>query len=493
MSSERSSEARGSGRELRELRGARLLVVDDEASLREMLEILLRDRGAEVTLAEDGRAAIALLERERFDTVVTDISMPGATGHDVLDHVRREQPEVPVVMMTAVAKDLADAVAAIKRGAFDYIQKGHFNNDEFLRRVNNAVERKRLREENLRLKDQLADQGQGPVIVGRSDRMSDILSVVERVAPTGSAVLITGESGTGKELIARALHRNSERTGRFLTVNCGAFPDELLESELFGHAKGAFTGAIAARRGLFEECDGGTLFLDEVAEMSAAMQVKLLRVLQEGTFRPVGTAEEGSADVRVVAATNRDLEEMVREGSFREDLYYRINVIPIHVPPLRERREDIQGMVSHFVALFSAEMRKDIRQVTPGALELLETYAWPGNVRELKNVVERAIALAPSDVLDETTLPERVRVRATADGRARPPRREDVLPAGVRLDDHLDDVRRRCIEVALAETGGNQTRAAERLRITFRALRYYVQKYGLKASPGGAGSDGTSA
>jgi DNA-binding NtrC family response regulator len=392
-------------------------------------------------------------------------------------------------MMTAVAKDLADAVEAIKRGAFDYIQKGFFNNDEFLRRVSNAVGYSRLREENLRLRGQLEDRKRQPVIIGRSARMASILSVVERVAPTGSAVLITGESGTGKELIARALHFNSMRRGKFLTVNSGAFPDDLLESELFGHARGAFTGAVADKRGLFEEADKGTLFLDEVGEMSPAMQVKLLRVLQEGSLRPVGMAEERSVDVRIITATNRDLEEMVREGEFREDLYYRINVIPIHVPPLRERREDIQGMVTHFVAAFSADMDKHIRQVTPAAMELLERYPWPGNVRELKNVIERAIALATTDVLDEATLPEGVRTgrphQRQAQGPALP-----RLPEGVRLDDYLDDIRKACIEEALATTIGNQTKAAERLRITFRALRYYVQKYGVWGGSGGAGEGG---
>ena len=469
-----------------DLEGAVLLLVDDEESLRDVLSILLRSQGAEVVQAVEGRQAIELLSKRRFDAVITDISMPIMDGHAVLKHVRQACPEVPVIMMTAVAKDIADAVAAIKAGAFDYIQKGYFNNDEFLRRVSNAVERKRLREENLRLKNQLADR-RTPMIVGQSERMADILSVVERVAPTSSTVLITGESGTGKELIARALHHNSGRQGRFLTVNCGAFPDDLLESELFGHAKGAFTGAVAAKRGLFEEADTGTLFLDEVGETSPAMQVKLLRVLQEGTFRPVGTTDERRTDVRIVTATNRDLEEMVREGAFREDLYYRINVIPIHVPPLRERREDIQGMVRYFVAANCAQMNKEIRQVTPRALELLEGHAWPGNVRELKNVIERAIALATTDVLDEGMLPERLRegpaVELASEAGAFP-----RVPEGMRLDDYLDDIRKRCIEEALAETGGNQTRAAESLRITFRALRYYVQKHGIRAGGGGEGS-----
>ena len=341
--------------------------------------------------------------------------MPVMDGHELLRQVRSSHPEVPVIMMTAVNKDIADAVQAIKEGAFDYIQKGFFNNEEFLRRVVNAVERKRLREENLRLKNRLAGGAGGSIIVGRSERVQAILSVVDRVAPTGSTVLITGESGVGKELVAQALHRNSGRKGAFLTVNCGAFPDELLESELFGHARGSFTGAVADKRGLFEEADGGTLFLDEVGEMSTAMQVKLLRVLQEGTFRPVGTTEERSASVRIVTATNRDLESMVQEGEFREDLYYRINVIPIHVPPLRERAEDIQAMVAHFVSEFSADMGKDIRQVTAEALEALERYAWPGNVRELRNVIERSLALATSDVLDREILPERVREGRAAD------------------------------------------------------------------------------
>jgi DNA-binding NtrC family response regulator len=480
--------AEGRGNEPRGLTGARFLVADDE-SFRDVLAILLRGAGADVTTAQDGRAAIDLLGEAgsaRFDVVITDISMPRADGHEVLRHVRQHAPELPVIMMTAVAKELADAVDAIKSGAFDYIQKGGtFSNDEFLRRVSNAVELKRSREENLRLKRRLGDDRRRPVIVGSSERMSAILRVVERVAPTGSAVLVTGESGVGKELVALALHHNSGRKGRFLTVNCGAFPDELLESELFGHARGAFTGAVTARKGLFEEADKGTLFLDEVGEMSPAMQVKLLRVLQEGTFRPVGTSEERSADVRVICATNRDLDEMIREGTFREDLYYRVNVIPIHVPPLRERREDVQVMARHFVALFSAEMGKDIRQVTPGAMEILERWSWPGNVRELRNVIERAIALATSDVLDEDTLPERVREGRALARQDEAAEHELALPEDQRLDDFLDEIRKRLIVGALAETGGNQTRAAERLRITFRALRYYVQKYGLRTASAG--------
>jgi DNA-binding NtrC family response regulator len=471
------------------LEDARLLIVDDEESLRDMLSILLAGCGAETSTAGNGRQALSLLESRSFDAIITDISMPVMDGHELLRQVRASHPEVPVIMMTAVNKDIADAVQAIKEGAFDYIQKGFFNNEEFLRRVVNAVERKRLREENLRLKTRLAAEGGAPMIVGRSERVQAILSVVDRVAPTGSTVLITGESGVGKELVAQTLHRNSGRTGPFLTVNCGAFPDDLLESELFGHARGAFTGAIGDKRGLFEEADGGTLFLDEVGEMSPAMQVKLLRVLQEGTFRPVGTTEERSTSVRIVTATNRDLEAMTRENEFREDLYYRINVIPIHVPPLRDRAEDIQAMVAHFVATLSADMDKDIRQVTPEALEALERYSWPGNVRELRNVIERSLALATSDVLDYETLPERVR-----EGRMAAPAASSVaavdegLPEGLRLDDYLDDIRRRCIQAALKDCGGNQTRAAERLQVTFRSLRYYVQKYGLR--PGTSSGDG---
>jgi len=465
------------------LEDARVLVVDDEESLRDMLSILLQGSGAEARTAANGQEALALLERRSFDAIITDISMPVMDGHELLRQVRSSHPEIPVIMMTAVNKDIADAVQAIKQGAFDYIQKGFFNNEEFLRRVVNAVERKRLREENLRLRNRLAGGTGAPIIVGRNERMQSILSVVDRVAPTGSTVLITGESGVGKELVAQALHRNSGRKGQFLTVNCGAFPDELLESELFGHARGAFTGAVADKRGLFQEADGGTLFLDEVGEMSPAMQVKLLRVLQEGTFRPVGTTEERSADVRIVTATNRDLESMVREGEFREDLYYRINVIPIHVPPLRERADDVAAMVAHFVAGFSADMGREIHQVTPEALEAMERYPWPGNVRELRNVIERSLALATSEVLDYETLPERVRegrvAAPEASGQAAP---DEGLPEGLRLDDYLDDIRRRCIQRALEESGGNQTRAAERLEVTFRSLRYYVQKYGLRPS-----------
>ena len=468
----------------RDLEGSRFLVVDDE-SFRDVLAILLREAGAEVITAVDGRDAIDALSRERVDAVITDISMPRADGHAVLRHVRTALPEVPVLMMTAVATELGDAVDAIKSGAFDYIQKGGtFNSEEFLRRAGNAVELKRSRDENLRLKSRLGDERR-PFIVGNSERIAEILRIVQRIAPTGSAVMVTGESGTGKELIARTIHLNSGRTGRFLTVNCGAFTDELLESELFGHSRGAFTGAVSARRGLFEEADKGTLFLDEVGETSQAMQVKLLRVLQDGTFRPLGTSEERSSDVRLITATNRDLDEMLREGSFREDLFYRINVIPVHLPPLRERREDIPLMVGHFVSAFAASMGKDTRGVTPGVMEILERYAWPGNVRELRNVIERAMALALGDVIDEAALPERVRQGTAASRMEDAASTEATLPEGVRLDDFLDEVRRRCIEAALRTSGGNQTRAAEILRITFRSMRYYVQKYGIKTGASG--------
>ncbi|MEM7249316.1 MAG: sigma-54 dependent transcriptional regulator [Acidobacteriota bacterium] len=471
---------------------ARVLVVDDEPGLRTMLKILFESSGARVQTAEDGRAALKQLGSGGFDAVVTDISMPGMNGHELLAHLVQEQPELPVVMMTAVNNDIADAVEAIKRGAFDYIQKGFFNNDELVRRVANAVERKRLREENLRLRVQLEGAKQGGEIIGSSSRMMEILSVVSRVAPTEATVLITGESGTGKELVARSLHEGSGRSGRFLTINCGAFPDELLESELFGHEKGAFTGAVAAKRGLFEEADGGTLFLDEAGETSPAMQVKLLRVLQEGTFRPVGSTQERGSEVRIVAATNRDLEEMVREGTFREDLYYRINVIPIHLPPLRERRGDIQGMVRHFVEMFAARMNRPGMRVSPKALEALEHYDWPGNVRELKNVIERAIALATSESIEVEALPENVREGKKRRRPSGPAAEGDELPDGVRLDDYLDDLRKRLISSALEETGGNQTRAAQRLGVTFRSLRYYAGKYGLKGGvPAGEGSGGT--
>lgn len=402
MSTSRTTGSEGA----QDLRGASLLVVDDEESLREMLQILLVSRGASVVTAGDGKAAVEALEGTRFDAIITDISMPVLDGHGVLRHVRQHRPEVPVIMMTAVAKDVADAVEAIKRGAFDYIQKGYFNNDEFLRRVTNAVEHSRLREENLRLRSQLEGRRQN-TILGRSERMRSILSVVERVAPTSSTVLVTGESGVGKELIARTIHHNSGRTGKFVAVNCGAFTDELLESELFGHAKGAFTGASTAHRGFFEEAHGGTLFLDEVGEMSPAMQVKLLRALQEGVVRPVGTTEERTVDVRVITATNRDLEEMVREGSFREDLYYRVNVVTLGLPTLAERREDIPVLATRFLRSVASRYGRPVRGFSPDSMELLMAAPWPGNVRQLHNAIEKAVALCTEPIVP-TALMERI-------------------------------------------------------------------------------------
>src|SRR5579872_7033185 len=373
-----------------------VLVIDDESEIREGLELLLSTEGYSTSSAETAEAGLAILGEKPFDLLLLDVSLPDRNGLDLLREIRRRDPELAVILITAYGS-IDMARAAFKSGAMDYITKP-WSNDELLAQVAQAVESRRLREENLQLKRALKQRFNFPSIVGKSDRMQQLLDLVAQVAPSRSTVLISGESGTGKELIAKAIHSASPRADKaFVPVNTGSIPVDLLESQLFGHVKGAFTSAIASKKGLFEVADQGTIFFDEIATISHEMQAKLLRVIQEREFMRLGGTETIKVDVRIVAASNIELLTLVREGRFREDLYHRLNVIHLRLPPLRERREDIPALLAHFLARYCQENSKSLRQFTPSALKLLMDYNWPGNVRELENVVERAVVLSTTE------------------------------------------------------------------------------------------------
>ena len=453
---------------------ARLLVVDDERSMRELLSIVLRREGYEVTLAANGREAIDHLERGRFDLLISDVKMPDMNGVEVLRAAKRIDQDMLGIMITAFAS--ADtAIEAMRLGAHDYLSKP-FDVDELKIKVRNAIEQRELRQENVLLKRALGTTHQFANIVGRSEKMLAVFKLIEQIARTDSTVLVTGESGTGKEWVARAIHFYSLRRDRpFVPLNCGALPDTLLESELFGHMKGAFTGANLNKKGLIEAAEKGTLFLDEIGEMNPLMQVKLLRVLQERKFRRLGGVEEIETSMRVVAATNQDLTKMVADGKFREDLFYRINVIPIHLPPLRERGEDVPLLADYFLSKFREQMGKDIRGLAKESVELLDAYEWPGNIRELENVIERAVALEKTQVILPESLPDHVARRS-----AKVPSAAGVLPdSGFNLEAHVEGLEKAYITQALARAGGVQVKAAELLGMSFRSFRYYAKKYNL--------------
>ncbi len=448
----------------------RILVVDDEPAQRELVAGFLQKQGCEVALAGDGHEALARFKAEPFDLVLTDQRMPGLSGLELLAALRRVTPEVAVIVMTAYGT-IETAVAAIKAGAADYLPKP-LNLDELLHRIRAVRERERLLAENRELRLALSERHRVEGIIGESGRMQEVLSLVHRVAGSDATVLIQGESGTGKELIAKAIHYASPRaSGPLVKVNCAALPESLLESELFGHEKGAFTGALASRQGRFELAHGGTLFLDEIGDLPLHLQVKLLRVLQEREFERVGSSRPITADVRLIAATHRDLAAGVKAGQFRDDLYYRLNVVTIVIPPLRERREDIPPLIDHFVRKFAEANRKPIAGMTPAARELLLRYDYPGNVRELENLIERAVVLTRDDVIGPADLPVTLQDVTT----------ELAEPA--RLTAAVEALERRLIRKALDESDGVQTRAAETLGISERVLRYKLKKYGL-AGPG---------
>jgi len=449
--------------------GVKILLVDDETAILDALQILFRGEGFDVSVASSGKAALEALEQARPDLVLSDIRMPGASGLEVLAKAREVDPELPVILMTAQAS-LQSAVRAVNEGAYYYLQKP-FANDELLAICRRAAEARRLKAENRQLKREIRrrDRSQSDRPVGSSRAFRDTLALAETVAPTDSTVLISGESGTGKEVIARYIHRLSERAeGPFLSINCGALPESLLESELFGHVKGSFTGAVRDKDGLLVAARGGTFFLHATGEMSAATQVKLLRALQEREVTPVGATESVSVDVRVIAATNRDLEEEIRRGTFRSDLYYRLNVIQLRLPPLRDRRDDVEMLARHFLERLGQRAGRSLT-LTPEALEVLRAYDWPGNVRELENALERAAVLAAADELAASSLPERVRERPEVRLVAEPPPPNPTMEV----------IEQAYIRWVLEAEGGNKTRAAEVLGIDPSTLYRKLNRYGL--------------
>ncbi len=456
---------------------ARILVVDDERSMREFLEIFFRREGYGVSTASDVDGALVSLENDEIDLVITDMQMPGKTGLDLLNSAREISPETLVIVITAFAST-DSAIAAMKEGAYDYITKP-FKVDEIRLVVEKALEKKLLANENRRLRTELRSQVKNRNIIGNSELMQRVFELVRQVADTKSNVLISGESGTGKELVARAIHDQSERHARaFVALNCGAIPENLLESELFGHVKGSFTGAIQNKEGLFEAAGSGTLFLDEVGELSPALQVKLLRAIQEKTIRRVGGTSDRQVDVRIVSATNRRVEEEVAAGRFREDLYYRLNVIQIPLPPLRDRNEDIPLLLRHFVEKFAEELGMQIDSVSDDVKQKLMEYTYPGNVRELENIVERAVALSRDGKIELDALPPTVLDMVPVSGVPRIP------PEGVKLEALLGDYERCLLGEALRSAGGVKKQAAKLLGISFRSFRYRLEKLGLDDSGG---------
>jgi two-component system response regulator PilR (NtrC family) len=460
---------------------ANLLIVDDELSMRQFLTHLFQRDGHAVRVAENGRKAMDMLRQQPADVIISDVKMPDMGGIELLRAARELNPNVEVIMMTAFANE-ATAHEAFLLGAFDFVHKP-FDNELLKEKVTRAVDKiaraaeaQTLKDENEALIKGQRARGKLSNIIGQSDRMQSVFQMIETVAQVPSTVLLTGESGTGKELVARAIHDLSPRAQKpFVSVNCGAFTETLLESELFGYVKGSFTGANTNRKGLFEAANQGTIFLDEIGEMSPAMQVKLLRVLQERKVRPVGAHEEIEVNTRVIAATNRDLTAMVKDGSFREDLYYRISVIPMELPPLRERKGDIVELAHYFIGKHCAQSGRDL-SISPPAMRLLEAYSWPGNVRELEHTIERAVALEMTNTIQTERLPDQI----TKYSQTRVASAFDLPEQGLNLTAHLDQLEKTYLLEALRRTEGNQTNAAQLLQMSVRSLRHLLDKHGVR-------------
>jgi two-component system, NtrC family, response regulator PilR len=457
-----------------------ILVVDDERSICELLEITFRKEGHRVEVAHSVDAAKRKLESQIFDIIISDVRMPGATGVDLLKFTKEISPNSFFLLITGVPT-VETAIAAINSGADRYVIKDHELVDQLRRAVKEVAESLKWKKEAGYLRRELRRLTGLDNIIGQSPKMRAIFDLIQTIAPQTSRVLITGESGTGKELVARAIHENSLRAqAPFITINCGAFPETLLESELFGYMKGAFTGANENRKGLFEAAHGGTLFMDEIGNMSLTMQVKLYRVLQEGKVRPIGSTEETDVDVRIIAATNKEFEKEIAEGRFREDLYYRLSVIPIQLPALRERREDIPLLARHFLETFRKSMEKPIEGLAPEAVRRLEAYDWPGNVRELENTMERAVALETGGEISLRVLPDRIAAYPSAAGSGTGVADRPSFPAGgLDFEKEIADTERRYLLAALEKSDGVRTRAAELLKITYRSFRHYAKKHNV--------------
>ena len=463
-----------------------ILVIDDEEEIREGLELLLSSEGYQVTSAGTAEAGVARLEERPFDLLLLDVSLPDRNGLDLLADIHQRDPVLPVVMITAY-RDVDMARRAFKGGAQDYITKP-WSNDELLAQVAQAVEGRRLREENVQLKRALKQRYAFPNIIGKSEKIIKLLDLVTQIAASRSTVLITGESGTGKELIAKAIHAASPRADKpFVAVNSGSMPVDLLESQLFGHVKGAFTSAVSSKKGLFEVADQGTIFFDEISTIGQETQAKLLRVIQEREFMRLGATDTIKVDVRILAASNIDLIHLVLEGRFREDLYHRLNVIALTLPPLRERRGDVPLLLDHFLHRFSDENERPMRRFTPAALKLLVDYSWPGNIRELENVVERAVVLSTQEVMDVDLLPESVRAQSGS-GASQPSLGDFLASVGggnaenpsAPLFQIMEEIERRVILDMLERTGWNQTEAAERFQIPLSTLNQKIKRLGIE-------------
>ncbi len=451
----------------------RILIIDDEENFRHMLSVILIKEGYEVETASNGEEGLQRMAVFPFDQILCDIRMPRMDGSEFLREIQKTGTEATIIMMSAYGT-VDIAIEAMKLGAYDYISKP-FKPDEIILTLRKAEEREQLRRENQLLRREVAKEYSFENIVSKNEKMQKLFDVIRKVAQYKSTVLITGESGTGKELVARALHYNSDRSQNpFIPVNCGAIPENLLESELFGHVKGAFTDAIRTKKGLFEEADGGTLFLDEIGELPTQLQVKLLRVLQDGEIRRIGESKSIKIDVRIVAATVKDLSKEVNEGRFREDLFYRLNVLPIHIPPLRERKEDIPLLIRHFINKHNQSMNKDINDIDQKALETLMNYRWYGNVRELENTIERGIVLADKSLIELENLPIEIQEIKKEEFQLEPLPEEEysVKKASKVLEINL-------IKKALKKTKGNHTHAARLLEISHRALLYKIKEYGI--------------
>ncbi len=454
----------------------RILVVDDEESIREFLDIMLRKEGYEVTCVEDGQTAIDILKKKSFDLLISDLQMPNVTGIELLKHCRETYPDLLFMMITAFGT-AESAVEAMKMGAYDYITKP-FKIDEVRINIANALRSRNLEVENRVLRKELQKEYSFQNLVGNSEAMHKIFELIRKVSDSPTNVLVTGESGTGKEMVAKAIHYNSPLKDRpFVSVNCGAIPENLVESELFGHKKGSFTGAISDKDGLFEVADGGTLFLDEIGELPLSSQVRILRAIQEKTVRRVGGTEDIKVEVRIIAATNRDLEQMVQQGTFRQDLYYRLNVINIRTPPLRERRDDIPLLAGHFLQKYSERFSKQIQTISKEAMDLLKKYDFPGNVRELENIIERTVALESGATVLPESLPQFVntptgRKMVSSDG-------IEITDEGIDLQKVLDQLEKELLVKAIHQANGVKKRAAKLLGITFRSMRYRVEKFSL--------------
>jgi two-component system response regulator PilR (NtrC family) len=450
-----------------------ILIIDDEKSLLDLLTVVFKKEGYEVRTAASAAGGFETLAKDEIDLVVTDIKMPGADGMDILRYARENLPDLPVILITAYGS-IAQAVEALKAGALDYVVKP-FDVEELKIIVGRGLASRRLKQENLLLKRDLKDRYGFEQMIGKSRPMQDIYTLIEKVASTDSTVLITGESGTGKEMAARAVHLQGDRRDHpFVSINCAALPENLLESELFGHVRGSFTGAVSDKKGMFELAQRGTLFLDEVGEMSPWTQVKLLRALQERKVRRVGGADEIPVDVRIIAATNQDLKKRIQEGKFREELFYRLNVISVDMPPLRKRVEDIPLLISHFLQKYCEKMDKKPKRFTPEVVGLLESYAWPGNIRELENVIERIVAIEDRETVTANCLPQEI-----LSPQKKRMETQELFGPGFSLTGHLDEITKKYILEALALSGGSLQKAAPLLGLSYRTIRYLIGKYDL--------------